>query len=125
MLDKHNSVKRSHSKWEQPSEGSFSQENTPEGRIGTHNDWFKMTNASYYMIYYKKIPKIIQRTEMEALIIAFTSIEVIFNLFRKLPFKSPRTLADARGTEHPCFCSVCCVLMASFMGSLAHRWEII
>ncbi len=61
ILDKNNSVKRSHPKWEQQSEVIFSRENTPEGRTWTHkssflqykqvnvrngnHEWLRMTNA--------------------------------------------------------------------------------
>ncbi len=69
----------------------FSRENTPEGCTETHksslfpykqrcylwynqaserngdHEWLRMTNASYYVIYYEKFRKIMQQTEQEAL----------------------------------------------------------
>ncbi len=35
------------------------------GIYGNH-EWFKMTNASYYVIYYERFRKVMQRTEKEA-----------------------------------------------------------
>ncbi len=61
-------------------EGSFSQEHTPEGHTETHKSLFfpykqisgrngdyEWTMLSYYVIYYEKFRKDMQRTEKEAL----------------------------------------------------------
>ncbi len=67
----------------------FSSENTPEGHTETHksfffryrqlsgrnsdHEWLRMPNISYYVIYYEKFRKVMQRTEKEALI---TNVEL-------------------------------------------------
>ncbi len=70
----------------------FSCENTPEGLTGTHKSLFRqykqvsetktviiknLAMFSYYVIYFDKFPKVIQRTEKEAL-------KWLIDIFRQL-----------------------------------------
>ncbi len=99
----------------------FSSYKQISGRNGVH-EWFRMTNASYYVIYNKKFRKVMQRTKKEALmyINALWSIYVLWEMC-DLPTKAhpyyPSHILLAFIQLH-CLEDICCVIRGVNM--LAH-----
>ncbi len=78
ILDKNNSIKRSHSNWERQSGRGVSWQNTPETCTGTNKGSFfsykqvmvimndlELPMLSYYMIYYKSSEKLCSEHRMK------------------------------------------------------------